>query len=170
MKHPTFRAFVSLWAMICMLFAVTPLGCHSANARYAPGQPNLPELTAERLQECGKLVQEDIEPGRRAIDARVKLDENGRVWGDVTTTGEPNPDVGMCVRVALGEMKVDKEVIEQAALRSTSPSSSIAQTTPNRAYMGQVETVVVVTVVFVEVVIIDEVMVVLGVTVTGSLV
>src|SRR4051812_38980837 len=122
MNHPAFRAFVSLWAMICVLFAVTPLGCHSVNVRHAPGQvgqPYLPELTEERLQECGRLVQEGIEPGRRAIDARVKLDENGRVW-DVATTGEPNPDVGMCIRGALRDMYVDKDVIDEAALRSTS--------------------------------------------------
>ena len=170
MNHPTFRAFVSLWLMFCMLFAVTPLGCHSGNVRQTPGhvgQRYLPEVTAKQLQECGRFVQEGIAPGRRAIDARVKLNENGRVL-DATTTGEPNPDVGMCIRGVLREMQVDKGVIEEASLRSRSSESPIAETRPNRTYIGQTETVVVVVFV-VEVIIVDEVMVALGLTVTASL-
>lgn len=168
MNHPTFRAFVSLWLMFCMLFAVTPLGCHSSNVRQTSGrvgQSYIPEIIEERLQECGRFVQENIEPGRRAVDARVTLDENGRVL-EATTTGEPNPDVGLCLRGALRDMQVDKDVIDKASRRSN--FSANAETIPNRAYIGQVETVVVV-VVFVEVIVIEEVMVALGLTVTATL-
>ncbi len=100
-----------------MVFSLLPLGCHSASVRYGlgrKGQPHVPAATAEQLQECGELIQTDIEPGRRAVDARVKLDENGRVL-DVSTTGEPNPDIGMCIRVVLREMKVDKDVIDNGS-------------------------------------------------------
>jgi hypothetical protein len=88
-----FRAFVSLWLIVCMLFSLMPLGCHLANVRNAPGQSGqgyIPEVTAEQLKLCGKLLQEDIQPGRHPMDATVELNENGRVVG-VTTTGAPNP-------------------------------------------------------------------------------
>ena len=64
-------------------------------------------------------------------------------------------------------MKVDKDVLDKAPLRSTSSSPPIAETMPNRAYLGQVETVVI-TVVFVEVIIIEEAMIALGLTVTAT--
>ncbi len=153
-----------------MLFAVTPLGCHSANVGQTPGQVGqsyIPEIIEERLQKCGKLIQENIEPGRREVDARVTLDENGRVL-EATTTGEPNPEVGMCFRGVLRDMQVDKGVIEEASLRSRSSESPSAETIPNRTYIGQTETVVVVVFV-VEVIIIDELMVALGLTVTATL-
>ncbi len=129
-------------------------------------EPHIPEFTAEQLKECGALVQEGIESRLHSVDARVELDENGRVL-DVTTQGEPNPDVGMCIRVALRGMRVRQDLIDDAALRSTSYGSANAGTMPNRAYMGEIVTVTVVVIVFVEV-IIETVAVTVGVAVTAT--
>ena len=171
MKNGPFRAFVSFWLMILMLFAVTPLGCNSLHVRHpAPefGQPYIPEETEERLEECAALVQKDVKPGRHSVDARVTLDADGRVR-DATTTGEPNPDVGICIRLALQDMKVSTDIIDEASLRATQAPSGTAAMIPNRAYLGQVETVTVtvVVVVFVDV-IIEGALLSLGVAVTAT--
>lgn len=68
-------------------------------------------------------------------------------------------------------MRVSKDVIEEASLSSNRASSRPAEAIPNRAYLGQVETVTVVTtvtIVFVEIVIIDELLLALGITVTAT--
>ena len=168
MNHPTFRVFVALWTLICVLFACGPLGCHSVNVRHAsgrPGQWHIPQMTAERFKDCGHLIQEGIEGGRRTVDAEVELDENGRVL-EASTSGEPNPEVGMCLRVALRDMKVDTSVIDEAVLRSTSYAN--AGTIPNRLFIAEPVTVtVVVVIVFVDV-IIEGALVALGVAVTAT--
>ncbi|MBK9259792.1 MAG: HNH endonuclease [Polyangiaceae bacterium] len=166
-----FRAFVSWGLIVCMLFSLTPLGCHSVKVRHGmgwPGQPQVPEDTAERLKECGELIQEGIDSVRHPVDAKVVLDENGHVL-DVTTAGEPNPDVGMCIRVALRGMKVDKDVIHEAMLRRPPSPWPNSQTMPDRAHIGEVVIVTVVVVVFTEV-IIEVVAVALGVAVTATVV
>lgn len=172
MIHSRIQGSVSFWFAVWMLFALTLLGCHSVQLQHAvanEAQPYLPRATEERFKECAALINKDTERGSHSVDARVQLDGYGRVF-DATTRGEPNPDVGMCIRVALRDMQVDKEVIEGAALRSKESSSQAAQKTPNGAYVGQVaETVTVVTVVFVEIVIIDEVLIPLAITVTASI-
>jgi hypothetical protein len=164
-----FRAFVSWWLIICMVFSLMPLGCHSVRLRHGSGragQPHLPEFTAEQLLECGELAQEDIESKWSAVDARVELDENGRVLS-TTTKGEPNPEVGMCIRYALRNMRVSKDVIDNAGFRSISSSSPNAGTILNREYIAEPVTVTVVVIVFVDV-IIEGALVALGITVTAT--
>lgn len=172
MNHPPFRAIVSFWLIVCMLLSFLPLGCHSFELRHPSaglGQPYLPENTEEHLKECAALVHKDADLARRSVDARIKVDEDGRVV-EATTTGEPNPEVGMCIRDALRNMHVDPDVIEEASLRSTRLPSSTAETAPNRAYVGQADpvTITVVTIVYVEVIIIEEVVLALGIGVTAS--
>jgi DNase/tRNase domain of colicin-like bacteriocin len=172
MKYQPYRAFVSFWLIVCMLFSFLPLGCQSAQVRHPvadDGRLYLPNETDEKLRECATLVHKDATPQQRSVDANVKLDEDGRVL-EATTTSEPNPEVGACIRIALREMRVDREVLADASLRSNRRLAQTSESGLNRAYLGQVETITVVTVVFVEVVVIEEVLVVLGVTVTGSLV
>lgn len=163
---------VSFWLMVCMLLSFLPLGCHSLELRHPTarrGQPYLPQETEERFKECAALVHKDADLARRSVDARIEVDEDGRVV-EATTTGEPNPEVGMCIRHALRNMHVDPDVIEEAALRSTRVPSSIAGTTPNHAYLGQADpvTITVVTIVYVEVILIEEVILTLGIGVTAS--
>ena len=168
-----FRAFVSLGLILCMLLSFVPLGCHSVRVQHGfgrAGQPHIPEATAERLEECAALVEEDTRQERHSVKATITVDEGGRVL-DATTTGEPNTEVGRCIRVNLREMHVGKEVINDAALRANSSESSSAELVPpNRAFVGQVETVVVVTVVYVEIVIIEEMLVPLAIAVTAKVV
>ena len=150
-----------------MLFATVPLGCHSVNVRHAmgrTGQPHIPEVTAERFKDCSDLIQEGIEGGVRTVDAEVELDENGRVL-EASTYGEPNPEVGMCIRVALRDMKVDTNVIDEAVLRSTSYAN--AGTIPNRLFIAEPITVTVVVIIFVDV-LIEGALVGLGVAVTAT--
>jgi hypothetical protein len=179
MDHPKtnltrFRPFLSLWLIVCMLFSFLPLGCQSVQVRRAnayQGQPHLPNSTEERFKECAALVHKDATPEQRSVNAHVTLDEDGRVL-KATTTGEPNPDVGECIRVNLQEMRVDKEVLAEASLRSTRTAAQNYESGRDRALVGQViETVTVttVTVVFVEVIVIEEVGVLLGVTVGATL-
>lgn len=154
--------------IVCMVFSLLPLGCHSMNVRHGAGragQPYVPDETAQRLKACVEEDRDSIEPGRYAVDAKVNLDEYGGV-SDAATTGTPNPDIGICMRIALRDMKVGRDVIEQAALRSTSIANT--ETNPNRAYVGQVETVVVVTIVYVEVIVIDELLLAVGITLTAT--
>jgi len=157
-----------------MLFSFLPLGCRSAQVRHAAaaaGQPYLPNLTEQRIKECAALVQKDATPEQRSVNANVTLDEDGRVV-EATTTGEPNPEVGMCLRVALREMHLDKELLAEASLHSTQTVAQTPELGRDRALVGQVvETVTVttVTVVFVEVIVIEEVGVLLGVTVGATL-
>jgi hypothetical protein len=175
MNEIRFRRFVSFWLIVCMLFSFLPLGCFSgASVRHAnayQGQPYLPDSTEERFKECAKLVQKDATPEQRSVNANVTLDEDGRVL-EATTTGQPNPEVGMCLRVALREMRVDKEVLAEASLHSTQTVAQTPELGRDRALVGQVvETVTIttVTVVFVEVIVIEEVGVLLGVTVGATL-
>lgn len=175
MNETRFRAFISFWLIVCTLFSLMlPLGCFSgASLRHAEayqGQPYLPNSTEESFKECAKLVQKDAWPTQRLVDAHVTLDKDGDVL-EATTTGEPNADVGKCLRVNLQEMRVDKEVLAEASLRSTRTLAQTTEQASNREYVGQVETVTVVTVtvVFVEVIVIEEAMVLLGVTVSASL-
>jgi hypothetical protein len=158
-----------------MVLSFLPLGCFSgASVRHADayqGQPYLPEHTEERFKECAALVHKDATPEQRSVNAHVTLDEDGRVL-KATTTGEPNPDVGECIRVNLQEMRVDKEVLAEASLRSTRTVAQTNESGRDRALVGQVvETVTIttVTVVFVEVIVIEEVGVLLGVTVGATL-
>lgn len=171
MKQRSFHAVVSFWLMVCMLLSFLPLGCHSVELRHpvaGPRQPYLPQATEERFKECAKLIEKDTTPKQYSVDARVQLDGYGRVF-DATTTGEPNPDVGSCIRVALQDLEVDREVIEDASLRSKESSSSTAATNPSRAYLGQVDPIsLTIEIIYVEVIIIDEVLVTLGVTVTAT--
>ena len=162
--------------IICMLFASIPLGCHSVTVRNAPGQPGqpyLPEETADRFVSCGELVQEGLPAGSIPIDARIDVDRNGYVL-DATTTGEPNPEVGICLRLALRDMRVDPDVIDQAKRRAMSRSGPNVSSIPDRKYFGQVVevvTVTVVTVVFVEVyVVVSTVALAIVVTATVNLV
>jgi DNase/tRNase domain of colicin-like bacteriocin len=174
MIHPKSRCWISLWLMLCMVLSSLPLGCQSGKVKSPvaeDGRVYLPNETEEEIRKCATLVQKDAWPTQRSVDANVKFDEDGDVL-EATTTSEPNPDVGQCIRVALKEMRVDKEVLANAALRTRQTSAQVSEPGLNRAYVGQVETVTVtvVTVVFVEVIVFEEVMVVLGVSVTGSLV
>jgi hypothetical protein len=157
-----------------MVLSSLPLGCQSGTAKSPvaeDGRVYLPNETEEELRKCATLVQKDAWPTQRSVDANVKFDEDGHVL-EATTTSEPNPDVGQCIRVALKEMRVDKDVLANAALRKMRTTAQNTERAPSGEFVGQVETVTVtvVTVVFVEVIVIEEVMVILGVSVTGSLV
>jgi hypothetical protein len=145
---------------------------NSVTVRHAmgrAGQPQIPELTTEQFKECGELVQEGLKPGLIPIDARIEVDQDGHVL-EATTKGEPNPEVGMCLRGALRDLHVEKDVIDQAKRRATLSSAPKVSTIANRVYVGQVVeviTVTVVTIVYVEV-IIDVSVVALAVAVTAT--
>lgn len=173
MSYQPFRAFLSVWLIICMVFSMMPLGCSPAvGVRHAvggAGQPYLPETTTEQLKDCSEWLQEGVAQGLHSVDARITVDESGRVL-EATTTGEPNPDVGMCIRVALREMHVDKDIIDDAALRQTRPATPEVSRIPNRTHVGEivtVTTITVVTIVYVEVYI-ELLWVALGITVTAT--
>jgi hypothetical protein len=169
MNH-LFRAFVAALMILC--FSCSSMFGNSVTVRHAmgrAGQPQIPELTTEQFKECGELVQEGLKPGLIPIDARIEVDQDGHVL-EATTKGEPNPEVGMCLRGALRDLHVDKEVIDQAKRRATSSSAPKVSTIPSRVYVGQVVeviTVTVVTIVYVEV-IIDVSVVALAVAVTAT--
>ncbi|HMY18666.1 MAG TPA: HNH endonuclease [Polyangium sp.] len=172
MNHPRFRAMVSFWLMVCMLLSFLPLGCNSFQLRHPTarlGQPYLPRETEERFKECAALVHKDADLARRSVDAKIKVDEDGRVI-EATTTGEPNPEVGICIRDTLRNMHVDPDVIQEASLRSTRLPLSTAEAAPSRAFVGQADpvTITVVTIVYVEVIVIEEVLLTLGIGVTAS--
>ena len=105
-----------------------------------------------------------IEPGYYTLDASVKVDQEGRVV-EVETTGQPNPDVGICMRIALRGMTLPGDVFERGLLRTF--ASAGGQAMPDRGQMGEVVTIVVVTIVFTEVVI-EAFAIAVGVTVTAT--
>ncbi len=155
MNH-LFRAFVAALLILC--FSCSSMFGPSVTVRHANGQagaPHIPDFTTERFKECGESVQEGLQPGSIPIDARIEVDRNGHVL-EATTKGEPNPEVGICLRLALKDMHVDPEVIDQAKRRATSSSAPKVSTIPNRVHIGQVVevvTITVVTIVYVEVII-----------------
>jgi DNase/tRNase domain of colicin-like bacteriocin len=169
MNH-IFRVFVATLLMLC-------LSCSSmfgplVTVRQGFGkvdQPQIPEPTLTQFKDCGELVQEGLKPGPIPIDARIEVDGDGRVLG-ATTKGEPNPEVGICLRLALREMRVDPDVIDHAKRQAMSSSAPNVSTIPSRMHIGQVVevvTVTVITVVYVEV-FIEVSMVVLAVAVTAT--
>ncbi|MDC0745813.1 hypothetical protein [Polyangium mundeleinium] len=105
-----------------------------------------------------------IEPGYYTLDASVKVDQEGRVV-EVETTGQPNPDVGGCMRVALRGMTLPEDVLARGLFRTS--ASANKQVMPDRGPIGEVVTVVVVTIVFTEV-IIEAFAIAVGVTVTAT--
>ncbi|WP_136969273.1 hypothetical protein [Polyangium sorediatum] len=95
----------------------------------------------------------------------MKVDQEGRVV-EVETTGQPNPDVGGCMRIALRGMTLPEDVFARGLLRR--PAAANGQGMPERGPIGEVVTVVVVvTVVFTEV-IIEAFAIAVGVTVTAT--
>ncbi|WP_272418163.1 hypothetical protein [Polyangium jinanense] len=124
----------------------------------------MPEATAERLRACVDELSGTIEPGYYSLDASVKVDQEGRVV-EVETTGQPNPDVGSCMRLALRGMTLPEDVLERGMLRTS--ASANRQAMPDRGPIGEVVTIVVVTIVFTEV-IIEAFAIAVGVTVTAT--
>ncbi|MDI1431303.1 hypothetical protein [Polyangium sorediatum] len=125
----------------------------------------MPEATAERLRACVDELSGTIEPGYYTLDASIKVDQEGRVV-EVETTGQPNPDVGGCMRIALRGMTLPEDVLARGLLRR--PAAANGQGMPERGPIGEVVTVVVVvTVVFTEV-IIEAFAIAVGVTVTAT--
>lgn len=91
--------------MICVACSGNP-----ATIRHGLGraeQPQIPEETAERFKDCGELVQEGLKPGQIQIDAHIEVDRDGHVF-DATTKGEPNQQLGMCLRHALRDLGVTR--------------------------------------------------------------
>ncbi|MDI3284804.1 hypothetical protein [Polyangium sp. 15x6] len=105
-----------------------------------------------------------IAPGHYTLDASVKVDQNGHVV-EVESTGQPNPEVGICMRIALRGMRLPEDVFERGPLRMSAAADG--QTLPDRGQIGEVVTVVVVTIVFTEV-IIEAFAIAVGVTVTAT--
>ncbi|TKD08343.1 hypothetical protein [Polyangium fumosum] len=124
----------------------------------------MPEATAERLRACVDELKSTIEPGYYSLDASIKVDQEGRVV-EVETTGQPNPDVGGCMRIALRGMTLPEEVLARGLLRR--PAAANGQGMPERGPIGEVVTIVIVTVVFTEV-IIEAFAIAVGVTVTAT--
>ncbi|TKD12431.1 hypothetical protein [Polyangium fumosum] len=137
-----------------MTLSFMPLGCSSARIHYHPSipedRPRIPKGTADRIRECVDELSGTIEPGYYSLDAAVKVDPDGHVL-EVETTGQPNPDVGICVRIALRGMRLSGEIFDRDVLRTSASGSGRA--TPDRGQVGEVVTIVVVTVVFTEVII-----------------
>jgi len=153
--HHLFRAFVAGLLAICL--SCSSIFGHSVTVQHGRGKPDqaqIQEPTLERFKECGELVQEGLKPGNIPIDARVEVDRDGHVL-TATTTGEPNPEVGICLRLALRDMRVDPEEIDRAKRRAASRSGPNVSMVPNRQYFGQIEVVEVVTATIVTIVYID---------------
>lgn len=153
MRGPSFRSLISLGIVICLTLSIMPLGCSSARI-YSPSisddRPRIPEPTADRIRECVDELKGTIEPGYYTLDAAVKVDPDGNVV-DVETTGQPNPDVGICMRIALRGMRLSGEIFERDGLHTSALGSGLVM--PDRRLVGEVVTIVVVTVVFTEVII-----------------
>ncbi|MRG95888.1 hypothetical protein [Polyangium spumosum] len=168
MRRPRWRPLLSLALLGCLTLSLLPLGCSSATI-YRPtvpdDRPRIPESTAERLRECVDELRGTIKPEHYTLDASVKVDQEGRVV-EVETTGQPNPDVGICMRIALRGMTLPADVLERRMLRTS--ASADGRALPDRGAIGEVVTVVVVvTVVFTEV-IIEAFAIAVGVTVTAT--
>ncbi|MDC0750025.1 hypothetical protein [Polyangium mundeleinium] len=84
---------------------------------------------------------------------------------EVETTGQPNADVGGCMRIALRGMTLPEDVLARGMLRRS--ASANGQVMPERGPIGEVVTIVVVTIVFTEV-IIEAFAIAVGVTVTAT--
>ncbi|MDI1427969.1 hypothetical protein [Polyangium sorediatum] len=168
MRRPRWPPVLSLGLLGCLTFSLVPLGCSSARIYRPPApddRPRVPEATAERLRACVDELSGTIEPGYYTLDASVKVDQEGRVV-EVETTGQPNPDVGGCMRIALRGMTLPEDVLARGLLRR--PAAANGQVMPERGPIGEVVTVVVVvTVVFTEV-IIEAFAIAVGVTVTAT--
>jgi len=151
-----------------MTFSLMPLGCSSVKLNHYPHQedlPRIPEATEKNLKECVEELKDGINAGFYYVDAKVTVDKNGDVVG-LEAKGEPNPDVGRCMRIALRGMRVPEEVLERGVLRRSAAADG--QVMPDPAQMGEVVTIVVVTIVFTEIVI-DAFAIAVGVTVTATL-
>jgi len=153
-----------------MTFSLMPLGCSSVKLNHYPHQedlPRIPEATEKNLKECVEELKDGINAGFYYVDAKVTVDKNGDVVG-LEAKGEPNPDVGRCMRIALRGMRVPEEVLERGVLRRSAAAAADGQVMPDPAQMGEVVTIVVVTIVFTEIVI-DAFAIAVGVTVTATL-
>ncbi|MDC0747283.1 hypothetical protein [Polyangium mundeleinium] len=167
MRRPRWPPLLALGLLGCLTLSLLPLGCSSAKI-YRPSvpddRPRVPEATAERLRACVDELKSTIEPGYYTLDASVKVDQEGRVV-EVETTGQPNADVGGCIRIALRGMTLPEDVLARSLFRSS--TSANRQVMPERGPIGEVVTVVVVTIVFTEV-IIEAFAIAVGVTVTAT--
>ncbi|TKD08341.1 hypothetical protein [Polyangium fumosum] len=168
MRRPRRRPLLALGLLGGLALSLLPLGCSSARIYRPPApddRPHVPEATAERLRACVDELRGTIEPGYYSLDASIKVDQEGRVV-EVETTGQPNPDVGGCMRIALRGMTLPEEVLARGLLRGSAAANG--QGMPERGPIGEVVTVVVVvTVVFTEV-IIEAFAIAVGVTVTAT--
>jgi len=168
MRRPRWQTLLSLGLIVCMTFSLMPLGCSSVKLNHYPHQedlPRIPEATEKNLKECVEELKDGINAGFYYVDAKVTVDKNGDVVG-LEAKGEPNPDVGRCMRIALRGMRVPEEVLERGVLRRSAAADG--QVMPDPAQMGEVVTIVVVTIVFTEIVI-DAFAIAVGVTVTATL-
>jgi len=167
MSLPRLRALLSLGLIGCMTLSLVPLGCHPVKLKHSPapsGSPHIPEATAARLRECVEELEGEISHGYYDVDAQIKIDEDGRVV-DVETKGTPNPGVGICMRMALRDMRLPEGFFEAGLLRTSSAANG--QAMPDRGQIGEVVIITVVTIVFTEV-IIETFAIAIGVTVTAT--
>jgi len=154
MQH-LFRAFIAALMSVCL--ACSSMFSPAVTVTHGSGrsdQAQIPEPTLEQFKECGELVQEGLKPGQIPIDAQLVVDRNGYVV-EATTKGEPNPEVGICLRLALKSMRVDPDEIDRAKRRAAARSGPSVSTLPSRQHFGQVEVVEVVTMTIVTIVYID---------------
>jgi len=167
MKSPRLRALVSLVLIACMTLALLPLGCSSVKLRHYPGEegrPRLPAATEQGLTACMEQLKDNINAGFYSVDAKVEVNEDGDIV-DVQTEGMPDPEVGICMRLALRHMTIPEDVLEQGLLGRTAAANG--QAMPDRRQTGEVVTIVVITIVFTEIVI-EAVAVSLAVGVTAT--
>jgi hypothetical protein len=134
-----------------MALALIPLGCGGIEPTIrqqqspTPEHPPVPQITAERLQECVKEHGHQLEGGSWAFSPTIQVNREGYV--DEVNAGEipkTAPDLAACIRIALGDMAIPSHIFN---LRSTqSDTATNEPTMAQRSYIGSPAVVVVVVV------------------------
>ena len=137
------RMFVASAVCGFATLAVLPFGCAGSVDRPPLHRPSnalaLPNITAERLQECVDRYQEQLTASDYKVRILISNDAHGRTL-DMTPTAiaEQAPDFAACTRVALRDMQIPEAVY---GLRTrASEESSTGQTSAERNRLGTVTT------------------------------
>jgi len=135
-----------LWAGVVGLAL---LGCGGAEPTIrqqgASDRPGIPQVTAERLQECVKEHGNQLDGGSWAFSPTIQVNREGYVV-DVNAGDMPQsaPDLAACTRIALSDMAIPSTVFQMRQTQSTAWTNET--TVEQRSYMGSPAVVVVVVV------------------------
>jgi len=104
--------------LVTATFGALTLGCGGIEPTIRQPQPTtdhpaLPQITAQRLQECVKVYGNQLEAGSWAFRPMIRVNQDGYVV-DVSAGDMPNaaPDLAACTRIALSDMAIPSHIFK----------------------------------------------------------